>query len=202
MGQLLVLKKLLENMHSQTYLALLRGINVGGKSMIKMADLRDALTASGLKDVQSYIQSGNVIFTAPKATDERRLEKQIHDCIKQQFKLEVAVVVLSKQAWSDIISNAPAWWGVDGDWKHNLLVAIQPATAAQVVEAIGVLKPDIERVEAGKGAVYQSILFEKFGRTSSGKLASLPIYKNLTIRNYNTAQKLQTLLNQIDSITS
>lgn len=178
----------------QTYLALLRGINVGGKSKVSMADLRDALVASGLDDVRTYIQSGNVIFSAEKSSKTDVLAAQISKVLSQKFKLDVAVVVFSKDQWSRILAAAPKWWGVQPDWKHNLLVVIPPGTVQAVLDDIGELKPDIEKVEAGSGVVYQSMLFTKFGQTSSGKLASRPAYKTLTIRNYNTATKLMNLL--------
>jgi uncharacterized protein (DUF1697 family) len=63
-----------------------------------------------------------------------------------------------------------------------------------VVQAIGSLKPDIEAMAPGQGVLYQSMSRELFGRTTTGKLVSSPIYKQMTIRNYNTVTKLLTLL--------
>ena len=175
------------------YLALLRGINVGGKALIKMADLKAALEHKGFEDVRTYIQSGNVLFTSDKH-DKETLAVIIHDALKDHFNLDIDVVVLSAKEWNEIIESAPSWWGHDNTRKHNLVIMIPPYDMNQTMAAIGELKPDIESAEAGNGVVYQSISLEFFGRTTSGKLAANPIYKHMTIRNYNTAQKLNTLL--------
>lgn len=175
-----------------SYLALLRGINVGGNSLIKMADLKDSLAKAGFKDARTYIQSGNVLFVSSE-TDTGKLAKQIENVIETTFKLDVAVVVFSKQEWQAIIKAAPAWWGKDADWKHNILVMVPPYDMKDVVTAYGQLKPDIETMAPGKGVMYQSLSWESFGKTTGGKLASNPIYKKMTIRNYNTATKLLRL---------
>lgn len=176
-----------------TYLALLRGVNVGGNGLIKMSDLKEALAKNGLHNVRTYIQSGNVIFMSD-AADTEKLASQIKAAIKKRFQLDVLVAVFSKQEWQHIIGAAPAWWGVDTEWKHNLLVMIRPFDMKDVVRAIGELKPDIEAMEPGKGVLYQSVSFKTFGRATTGKLAANPVYKKMTIRNYNTATKLLTLL--------
>ncbi len=176
----------------QTYLALLRGVNVGGKSIIKMAELRTALEAAGLANVRTYIQSGNVFFDAPKQ-DPNILAKQVEHVLEHDFELPVGVAVFSKLDWQNIIAKAPKTWGADKTWKHNLLIMLPPYDMPEVVKAVGELKPDIEAMMAGEGVLYQSLLFEKFGRTTGGKLASNPIYKRMTIRNFNTATKLLTL---------
>ena len=177
------------------YLALLRGVNVGGKGMIRMAELRDALAAAGLSDVRTYIQSGNVIFSSG-VTDTGRLTALIKKAIRQSFNLDVDAAVFPQAEWGKIISAAPDWWGVEKTWKHNLLVMIEPYRMQDVLEAIGNLKPDIESVQPGKGVLYQSLSLAKFGRTSSSKLVGTPVYKRMTIRNFNTAMKLKSLLEE------
>ncbi len=176
-----------------TYLGFLRGVNVGGKGLIKMSQLSEALTSAGFTDVRTYIQSGNILFSAARS-DMDKLARQIKTVIEQRFKLSVEVVVFSKSQWQGIIGSAPKWWGKDTAWKHNLLILIPPFDTATVVRAIGELKPDIEALEAGDGVIYQSMSFKLFGRTTTGKLAKKAVYKNMTIRNYNTATKLLALL--------
>jgi uncharacterized protein (DUF1697 family) len=175
------------------YLALLRGINVGGNNLIKMSALKDALEQDGFTSVRTYIQSGNVIFHSD-ASDTDKLAKQIEASIKSHFDLDVGVVVFSKAEWQEIIDSAPDWWGKDENWKHNLLVLLKPYDMKQAVEAIGELKPEMEAMEPGNGILYQSVSIKLFGRATTGKLASMPIYKKMTIRNYNTATRLSTLL--------
>lgn len=160
-----------------------------------MAELKDSFARAGFRNVQTYIQSGNVVFESPNL-DTQKLADQISETVQTDFKLPVAVAVFTAEEWQWIIKQAPAWWGKDPSWKHNLLILTAPVAVSDVLQAIGTLKPNIEAVEAGNGVVYQSMSFQAFGKTTTGKLASNPIYKNMTIRNYNTATKLALLLNQ------
>src|SRR5690348_5195391 len=100
------------------YVALLRGVNVGGNALIKMAELKTALEGGMLSDVSTYIQSGNVLF-ASRETDKTKLGKTIAGKIKKAFGLTVGVIVYSEVEWKKVVSGAPAWWGKDPKWKHN-----------------------------------------------------------------------------------
>lgn len=177
------------------YLALLRGVNVGGKAMIKMADLKTALETGGLENVRTYIQSGNVIFESDEK-DMDKLSILITSIIKEKFDLPAGVAIFSQGDWEQVIKAAPKWWGRDESWKHNLLIMIKPFDMQETVAVFEKTKPEIEKVEAGQGVLYQSLLFQRFGQTSSSKLISNPVYKRMTIRNYNTANKLYTLMTQ------
>lgn len=170
------------------YLALLRGVNVGGKATLPMAALREALEKDGFQGVKTYINSGNVFVSSPLSANN--VAKRVSATIKKSFGLEVGVAVFTKTQWQQIIDGAPQWWGQRADWKHNLIVLIKPYEMAEVVKAVGTLKPDIEAMEPGDGVLYQSMSIKLFGRTTTGKLASSPIYKRMTVRSYNTAHKL------------
>ena len=174
------------------YLALLRGVNVGGKALIKMTDLRNSLDKAGFTNVRTYIQSGNVFFDSSNA-DKKLLAEKLRKIISSDFKLEVEVAIFNKQEWADIVNSAPKVWGVDKQWKHNLIVLLKPFSKEEIVDAIGSLKPDIEFLEVGSRVLYQSMSLEKYGRTTTSKLINRPLYTHMTIRNYNTATKLLQL---------
>jgi uncharacterized protein (DUF1697 family) len=174
------------------YLALLRGINVGGKAIIKMSDLKAALGQAGMQDVTTYIQSGNVFVTCNE-TNKATVATAIARALKNAFNLDVAVAVFTRDEWQAVIDTAPEWWGHKPEWKHNLLVFVEPVQIDDALAAIGTLKPDIEAIEPGPGVLYQGMSLKLYGRTTTGKLASSLIYKKLTIRNYNTSTKLLTL---------
>ena len=175
------------------YLALLRGVNVGGKGLIRMSELKECLEKAGFAEVRTYIQSGNVIFAAPK-TETGRLARKMEAAIEKKFAMKVGVVVFAEKEWQEIVRRAPRSWGQNKDWKHNLLALLPGTRAADVIEAIGALKPEIEGVTAGEGVIYQSLSIASFGRTTSGKLSAHPIYRRITVRNINTARKLAELL--------
>ena len=88
------------------HISILRGINVGGKRKILMADLKKLYAKLGFKNVISYIQSGNVIFEA-KENDQAKIEAKIYKAIKKAYDFEVPVVVRSAEEIAQIISNNP-----------------------------------------------------------------------------------------------
>jgi uncharacterized protein (DUF1697 family) len=90
------------------YVALLRGINVGGKTLIKMADLKTCIEALGLDDVSTYIASGNVLFESSER-DAAKLERKIERAVEQRFQLPVKVVVLDRTVYGQIIAAVPKY---------------------------------------------------------------------------------------------
>lgn len=175
------------------YLALLRGINVGGKGLIRMSELKECLEKAGFAEVRTYIQSGNVLFVSPKA-ETSRLAKKMEAAIEKKFTMKVGVVVFAEREWQEVVRRAPKSWGENKEWKHNLLALLPGTNAADVMKTMGALKPEIEALTAGRGVLYQSLSIESFNRTTSGKLSAHPIYRRITVRNINTARKLAELV--------
>jgi len=89
------------------YVALLRGINVGGKNMIKMEALRQTLSGVGFENVKSYINSGNLVFETTSKTDDRKLAQQIHDAIRDKFGFDISVMVRPMAEIEGIIAKDP-----------------------------------------------------------------------------------------------
>src|SRR5690349_11193302 len=96
------------------YLALLRGINVGGKNLIKMADLRDAFEDAGVTDVSTFIASGNVLFSAPR---QRRadLAAGLESKLSRRFGTDLKVVLLNGAELKRVVDDAPRGFG----WKTH-----------------------------------------------------------------------------------
>ncbi|PCI24169.1 hypothetical protein COB57_05665 [Candidatus Peregrinibacteria bacterium] len=90
----------------QTYISLLRGINVAGKKKIHMAALKHLYEKLGLKEVKTYIQSGNVSFQS-KNSNPHVLVKLIEKAIKQRYQFEVPVFIKTVKDFEDLIKNAP-----------------------------------------------------------------------------------------------
>lgn len=175
------------------YLALLRGVNVGGKNLIKMSELVAALLEDDFKNVESYINSGNILFDADSDKD---LQARVTASIKRHSGLDIDVVVVPAQRWIRIVDEAPKTWGKKDAWKHNIIVVIPPATTDDILDAVGELRSEYESLEPGDGVLYQSISLQYFGRARSGAFAGKPAYKKMTVRNYNTAIKLRALLSK------
>jgi uncharacterized protein (DUF1697 family) len=172
-------------------LALLRGINVGGNTMIKMTELREALESAGFEDVSTYINSGNVIFRTARGKGPRQVEKVISDT----FGHAVGVVCFTDKEYLAMIKAAPKTWGAEETSRHNLFALLDPSERDEIIARIGELRPGIETLDAGKGVLYQSMEIASVGKATTGsKIVSKPVYKRITVRNYNTAQKLAKLL--------
>ena len=89
------------------YVALLRGINVGGKNKIKMKTLREMFAALQFENVRTYINSGNVVFETAKTSD-KKLAAEIEKAIESEFSLSIKVIVRKMAEIQDIIKNNPS----------------------------------------------------------------------------------------------
>jgi len=175
------------------YLALLRGINVGGKNIIKMADLKASFESMGFSDVTTYIQSGNVMFTSAEK-DKLKLARQIEKNLSKTFNYASLVVVVSYQELQKIVKSAPQGFGGEPDnYRYDVVFLKDPLTPAEVMEQVS-LKEGVDQAYAGEIAFYFSRLTSRAVQSRLNKIASLPIYKSMTIRNWNTTTKLLALM--------
>ncbi len=175
------------------YLALLRGINVGGKNSIKMVALKATFEDLGFKNVKTYIQSGNVLFSAPAGNIEA-LCKKIEAALFKTFKYAALVVLIKQSDLVNIVRSAPRGFGSKpAIYRYNVLFLKKPIVAKQAMKDIP-RKEGVDEAVAGTGVLYFSHLIAKATQSRLSKITALPIYKNLTIRNWNTTQKLCALI--------
>lgn len=176
----------------EKYIALLRGVNVGGKNVISMPALKKSFENSGFINVITYINSGNIIFTANKE-DTLSLQLNIHQLISDIFHLDIAVAVISAAELREALDHAPEWWGGDIDAKHNAIFVISPTISSDIIESVGQMKPEYEQVAMYGNVIFWSAPLATFSRTRFSKVVSTPSYGSVTIRNANTAKKLEQL---------
>jgi uncharacterized protein (DUF1697 family) len=175
------------------YVALLRGINVGGNNMIKMADLKACFEALGFTGVATYIQSGNVVFTTGESGPDK-LAQRAETAIAETFGCASKVVLRSRKQMQDIVGRAPAGFGAAPDrYRYDVIFLKPPLTAAAAMKAVPT-KEGVDQAHAGAGVLYFSRLIARATQSRLGKIAALPIYKDLTIRNWNTTTALLKLL--------
>ena len=175
------------------YIALLRGINVGGKNKISMPKLKTAFEKRGFQNVLTYINSGNVIFDSD--WDEYAVKIACEDLIKTTFGLEILVGIITAAELHDSLSNAPEWWDADSESKHNAIFVIPPKTADEVCKQIGGIKPEYESVDFYGRVIFWSAPLATFSHTRWSKVAgNKAVYNAITIRNANTAKKLAELV--------
>ncbi|MBI3927533.1 MAG: DUF1697 domain-containing protein [Armatimonadetes bacterium] len=180
---------------TRPYLALLRGINVGGKNLVRMDELRRCFEELGLWAVSTYIQSGNVLFRSAASIPE--LVGRIEPRLTSRFSYTARVVVLSYDDYRACLAAAPDSWGRDESWKHNALYTLPEVDARDLLALLPAPRPELETVTAAPGALFWSASKQHLARTTMMKLAGLPAYKSVTIRNHNTTFKLLKLLEEL-----
>jgi uncharacterized protein (DUF1697 family) len=174
------------------YVALLRGINVGGSNVIKMADLRACFEELGLEDVATYIQSGNVVFSAPRSSAQG-LTAAIERALGAAFDYDSRVVVVSAAELARVVEQAPKGFGSEpATYRYDVLFVRPPLAPAAVLGEIAP-KPGVDAAHAGERALYFRRLIAKASQSRLTRLTQRAVYRELTIRNWNTTTKLLAL---------
>ena len=176
-------------MSEKRYVALLRGINVGGNNLIKMIDLRGSFAKMGFTDVETYIQSGNVVFSSTQ-TNKAKLTATIEKALSDAFKYQSRVVVISADELERVVAQAPKGFGQDmTQYRYDVLFVKEPLTTTEALADI-TTTPGVDTTHAGDHAVYFRRLISKAAQSKLNKLVQRPSYKNMTVRNWNTTMKL------------
>ena len=174
------------------YVALLRGINVGGKNKVGMKELKAAFEEAGMASVRTYINSGNVIFSSG-VRGRARLVGLLEEAISQRFGLEIDVVLRDLKAMRDVVKAIPTSWRNDETMKCDVMFLRGDAARASVLKKIQI-KPDMDDVRFSSGAIIWRVDRKDVTRSGMMKLVGTPLYKQMTIRNCNTARKLLELM--------
>lgn len=178
------------------YVALLRGINVGGKNLIPMPALKAAFEDAGFEEVRTYIQSGNVLFSAP-SSGQAELTRRIEGLIRAAFDhYDASVVLRSRSQMRAVVERRPKGFGSEAATYRYDVCFLKPGTTAKRVIAGLPLKEGVDRIWAGTGVVYFSRLTSRATQSRLNRVASLPVYQQMTIRNWNTTTKLAKLLDE------
>lgn len=174
------------------YIALLRGINVGGNNIIKMADLKNCFEEMGFTNVVTYIQSGNVLFDNNE-TNQLQLTQQIEKALSERFNYHSKVVLLSQQTLIQLVSAAPEGFGkLPDEYRYDVIFLKQPLTSEEALSKIKT-KEGVDFVTADHGVLYFSRLSCVSSQSQMTKMIGTAIYKEMTIRNWNTTTKLAEL---------
>ena len=177
------------------YVALLRGINVGGKNLIKMPALKAAFEADGFEDVATYIQSGNVLF-ASKDSKTAALTERIETMLADAFDYVPTVVVRSRTQMRTIVAKAPKGFGTQPQkYRYDVIFLKEPLTAKAAIQEVE-MHPEVDTGHTGPGVLYFSRLEARATASRLNKIVASPIYPKITIRNWNTTTKLLALMDR------
>ncbi len=174
------------------YVALLRGVNVGGKNLVPMAALKAFFEAEGLGDVATYIQSGNVLFTS--AEPGGALVARLEAGLSEAFGYDASVVLRSRDELRRVVAGAPAGFGArPALHRYDVIFLKEPLSADEALAAAPV-RPGVDRVAAGEGVLYYSRLVAKASQSRMSRITALPVYRRMTIRNWTTTTRLLELM--------
>ena len=177
-----------------SYLVLLRGINVGGKNKVAMADLRTALEGLGFENVATYIASGNVFLDSDLSA--ARVAVKIESALPKAFKLDVdliKVAVLSDDDLEAVVKKRPRGFGAEPAKYHSDAIFLMGIDAD---EAMTVFSPreGVDTVWPGKGVIYSRRLSTQRTKSRLGRIVGTPPYKSMTIRSWQTTLALRDLM--------
>ncbi|HEV2235227.1 MAG TPA: DUF1697 domain-containing protein [Ktedonobacterales bacterium] len=180
-----------------TYVALLRGINVGGNNIISMADLKACVERLGHKRVRTYINSGNVIFQSASA-DARQIERALEEALAPRFKAPIAVVARTLAEMRATLASVPPGWLTAADLRCYVIFLRHTIDRPELLERF-TLKPAIEDLRYAPGTLFWSTRLDSLTKSSLSKqLNGRAVFQEMTVRNLNTLQKLCALMGEVD----
>lgn len=177
------------------YVALVRGINVGGNNRVPKAEFKEVLESIGFTDVLIYLNSGNALFSAnqaPKASD-------VQAALEKHFGFSIPTLVLPASKVKAIAAAIPREWTNDkpqpdkSGQKSDVIYLFDDVNTPDILEKLG-HKAEIESMLYVDGAVIANITRANQSKGSLQKLIGTKLYKSVTIRNINTAKKLAELV--------
>jgi uncharacterized protein (DUF1697 family) len=177
-----------------SYLVLLRGINVGGKNKVPMAELRATLEDLGFSNVSTYIASGNVLLESDLGAGD--VARKIEDALPRGFTLDtelVRVAVLSEEALEAVVRRRPNGFGEEPTKYHSdaiFLMGIDTDAAMTVFSP----KEGVDNVWPGDGVIYSQRLSARRTESRLNRIMSSPHYKAMTIRSWQTTIALLDLM--------
>ncbi|AHC16362.1 DUF1697 domain-containing protein [Salinispira pacifica] len=176
------------------WVALLRGINVGGRNKVPMKELRHSLEKEGFSRVKSYIASGNIILNSSSHTG-RELTGTIETILQRDFSVDTRVLILRGSKFQQIAEAIPGDWENDKEQKSDVLFLFPEDDSRDILSRVPP-REGIDTAHYVPGALLWNVLRRNQGKTGLQKITSTDIYKSLTIRNVNTVRKISSMLNQ------
>lgn len=173
------------------YAALLRGINQSGKNKIIMRDLQQIFCNMGFTDVETLLNSGNVLFSSEN-DDRDQMSLQITDQIRDSFGYEIPVKVVGIEYLKDVLDHAPGWWNTDDKSRyHNLIFILTEDTPQDICKLIGDPSEGKEKIEVFADVIFWSFDPGCYQKCNWWKKTSTKgIAEKLTVRTGNTIKKI------------
>ena len=179
-------------MAATRYVALLRGINVGGRNLVGMADLRRCFEEQGYDEVSTYIQSGNVLFETEAPS--RSLESDLETMLERHLDVPIRVMLRSHQQLRNVIARAPDGFGATPARYHSDVIFLKDDLSPRKALAVVELRDEVDEAWTGPKVLYFARLSARRTQSKMGRIVGSPEYKLMTIRSWSTVTKLLGLL--------
>ena len=179
------------------YVALLRGINVGGNNKVVMSELRAQIAAAGFGHVRTYINSGNLLFEAEAEAPCEDVAQAVEDILARHYDFPIRLALLTAQDYLEELHNLPDWWHGEVA-RRDALFYTRGLDRDLVRERIEAMELGDEAVHFGEHAVFWGKFDEKsFLKTAYHKrLLREDFYRQVTIRSGSTVEKIAAMLSQ------
>jgi len=177
----------------ETYISILRGINLGGHRKIKMANLRKMYEDLGFENVKSYIQSGNVIFQ----THEKEiaiLEKELEDAILENFGFEVPVIIRTKQEWNQLMEVNP-YLKEDASIENLFVTFLSGVPQPNLFDKLESRTTENDQIKVKGKHAYLKIMGPYHKTPLSNQWLEKTLQVKATTRNWKGVLKIQEILN-------
>ncbi len=169
------------------YVALLRGINVGGNHKVEMKKLRVLFESLGFLNVSTYINSGNVIFESEDKTEV--VFRKVEGGLKKEFGFEIPVLVKKQSEMQKIVEAIPEGWQNDALQRTDVAYLFAEADSKKIIAELPI-KRELVEIKYVKGAIIWNVKREDVIKSHLAKIIGHKLYKSMTIRNVNTARYL------------
>lgn len=181
------------------YVALLRGINVGGNNKVEMKKLKATFERLGFTNVVTYINSGNIIFEESTKA-KNTIVAEIERTIKQDFQLEIKVLIRDLENIEAICRELPASWVKNEVMRTDVMFLWEEFDTPDVVALLPVNPAD--NVKYSSGAVLWNVAGKDYSKSGMAKLMGTALYKNMTVRNVNTVRKIHQIMEEVKGHTA
>ena len=179
------------------YIVLLRGINVGTGRKVPMADLKKLCESLGLKNVQNYIQSGNLIFELVQMEPISELENRLQKAFTENFGFDIPVLVRTAGEWADLISKNPFLKEENMDIDRLHLTCLKELPSPELLEKIKAFQYLPDRYEIIRRDVF-IFCAAGYGKTRlTNSFFETKLKMPATTRNWKTVMKLNEMVNSI-----
>lgn len=173
------------------YVAFLRGINVGGNSIVSMASIKEALVAIGLSDVRTYINSGNVIFST-SASGVAKLTARIEKALEEATGIAIKVLLMDHKALKKLVLAIPRDWVDDKTMRTYVLLLWKELDDRKILGQLPA-NPEVDNLRYARGAVIWNVDRKDLAKSRMSRMVGTPVYRKITMRSANTMRKLSEL---------